>query len=82
MWFSVGSPLTRILCSHARLIRGVLIGDLRAQAVTLFADDEQQPNVNPFPPQSFRGRDLRGDNALGIARPAPINARRIFRRSV
>ena len=43
------------------------IGDLRAQAVTLFADDEQQSNVDSLLPQSFRGGDLRGNDPFGIA---------------
>ena len=60
--------------------RGIFIGHLRAQAVALFAHHEQQSNVNSLLAQSFRSRDLRGDDALRIARPAAVNAPRIFRR--
>ena len=72
--FSVGSPLIRNLQPIA-----LFIGDFRAQAVALFAHQEQQADVNSFCAQALGGRYLRSDDAFGIARAAAVNAVLIFR---
>ena len=56
------------------------VRDLRAQAVALFSHHKQEANVNALLAQSFGSRNLRRDDALGVARPAPVNVSRIFRR--
>ena len=56
------------------------VRDLRAQAVALFSHHKQEANVNALLAQSFGSRNLRRDDALGVARSAPVNVSRIFRR--
>src|SRR2546430_10296047 len=49
---------------------------------TLFrsAHHEQETDVNPLLTQAFGSGNLRRDDALGIARSAPVDARGIFGR--
>ena len=56
------------------------IRDLRPQAVTFFAYEKQQPDVDPVRAQPRRRRHLGSDNSLGVARASAINATLIFRR--
>ena len=54
--------------------RGSEVGRLRALAVALFADQKQQSDVNAVGLQFFGRRDLRHDDALGVARAASVDA--------
>ena len=64
----VGSPLTRNRDPGATLLAAT-----RAVAAPLFADDEQQADP-PFAggAEPFGGRDLRRENALGVAGAAAV----------
>ena len=62
------------------MARRIFVGDLRAQAVALFARNKQQADVDLFVAQALGGGDLGGDDALGVARSAAINSRGVFGR--
>ena len=65
---SVGSPLIRNRHPFGRLVR-----DSRAVAAALLADDEQQADARlAVAPQPLGRRDLRGENALRVARAAAV----------
>src|SRR5271165_6296423 len=70
-----GLAIDEEFCS-ARL----LVGDLCALAVALFADEEEQADVDTLPFQLLCGCDLRGDDALGVTRATAVNALAGFRR--
>src|SRR5436309_12502542 len=57
-----------------------LIGHLSAQAVPLFADQEQHSDGCAIFAQAFAGCDLRRHNAFSIAGAAPVNIFTVFRR--
>lgn len=56
------------------LIRRVLVGDSRAQAVALLTHDEEKSNINSFAAETLRGGDLGGDDAFGVAGAAAVDA--------
>jgi hypothetical protein len=68
----------QILACMRWLTRRELIGRLCAQTVALFAHHKQQSDVNTLLAQPFRGRDLRRDNAFGVAGASPVNAANVF----
>jgi len=57
----------------------VIIRNFRPEAIAFFSDYEKKSNVNAFALQAFGGGDLRGDDALGVARSAAIDAGGILR---
>src|SRR5882757_6229201 len=61
------------------LLREVVVGYFRAQAVALFSDHKEQASVDVFPPQPLGSPNFCRDDALGIARPASVDARGILR---
>ena len=72
--------LRRLAVNHEARADRLLVGRLRANRVPLLAHQKQQSDENARPAQLFRRQNLRRDNPLRIARPAPINALVIFGR--
>src|ERR1700692_5037102 len=66
------------MCSVGRLVYGIFIGHLRAEAVAFFSNYKQQADIETLLAQSFRSCNLRGDDSLGVARSPTEDARRIF----
>ena len=73
--FSVGSPFTRNLRA-----RRILVCHFGAQAVPLLANQKEQPHMNAFLAQPFRGFHLGRDDSLGIAGASSVHPRSIFGR--
>ena len=72
--------LGRFAIDHEARADRMLIRLLRPDRVALLAHQKQQPHENARRAQLLSGDDLGRDDALGIARPATVNPRLIFRR--
>jgi len=57
----------------------VIIRNFGTEAVSFLTDYEEESDVNSFALQALGGSDLRGDDALGVARSAAIDAGGILR---
>src|SRR5436853_3687021 len=71
---------SRLAIDQKPAAQRALIGHFSAQAVPLFADQEQHSNGCAVFAQALTGCNLRGHNAFGIASPAPVNILTVLRR--
>src|SRR5579872_1661902 len=58
----------------------VIVGHFCSETVALFAYKEKQADIDAIALQTFRRRNLRRDDSLGITRTASVDAIRVLRR--
>jgi hypothetical protein len=59
---------------------GCWLASFAPDRIPLLTHQKQQADENARPAQLFRRHNLRRNNPLGIARPAPVNSSGVFRR--